>query len=331
MGVTAIIAYMKKLKLINLSNMGTQPYLDYFPSFTIDNYEFHSQAINSSRQTAVHGPAFFAGANRRNRQNAYVQFSHHQSDSVIFSGGRIGTMFRPTHERKFIEDILLLGSMLSGHNWAFYSRKHTTGYPVTPTHILRQVSKDFTEIESDITSLISKLQDSAWQQQFNNGFHIIMLLNTANIHNAEARFLSMMVIWEFLYCKLFGAESFNLNEILTEVLKYYWPNDVNGSIFQHGKIGGKYRNVFYVLRNQFAHSGKLPIDRRDAEQWMAQLPWEDLLQNGGGVKKYLSFFEELTQVVVMKTMDFHPETRDFFNLFDFSTNLNKFLSTGSLR
>ena len=158
-----------------------------------------------------------------------------------------------------------------------------------------------------------------------------MLLNGGNNYNTESRFLSKVIIWEFLYGKLFGKESCNLQEIMKTILEHFWNIRVNSSIFLTHRVSGFSKNVFYVLRNQLVHSGKLPIDRPYAEQWMTQIPWEATYGNmTRDLKRYLIFFDELTQVIVMKTMDFHPETRSVFNAFNFTDNLNNFLSTGRI-
>ena len=281
----------------------------------------------------MHTTRMAARGNRVHRQNAYVLFGT-QEDSVLYRGGMTGTAMHPTHKRKFLEDILVLGSLLTAHNWAFYFRRYTPGYPLVPTNHLRTITTDFKDLQPALSSLITVLKDPVWQTQFNNGFHLKMLLNSANNYNSESRFLSRVIIWEFLYAKLFGKESENLQEIMKAILEHFWGTQVNGSIFMtHRDRGsGCSKNIFYVLRNQLAHSGKLPIDRPYAEQWMKQVPWEaPFLSTVRDLKRYLLFFDELTQVIVMKTMDFHPETRNLFNAFNFSENLSRFLSTGRIQ
>lgn len=321
---------MKKIKLVNLSKLGTDAVSDDFPPFTIDSYEFHNQASSTRQSIYVYTPNMAARSNRVHKQNAYIQFSHKQLDSIIFKGGRIGTRARLTLKRKFIEDILILGSLLTAQNWCLYSRRNTSGYPVTPTNHLRSISRDYQELQQDLPILIAKLKDSSWQQQFDGSFHLISLLNHSNINNSESRFLSMVVIWEFIYAKLFG-ESENLHKIIKGLLEYFWPNKVNTNIFQNSRIQRISKNFFYVLRNQLAHSGKLPINRPYAESWMCSVPFEAPFGSmTKDIMDYLRFFDELTQVIVMKTMDFHPENRHLFNTFNFSDNLNNFLSTGRL-
>lgn len=322
---------MKKIKLINLSGLGTNTAGDYFPPFTVDDYEFHSQAPKNPPPIHIYTHVMAIRSNRIHRQNAFTQFSHSQEDSVLYRGGMIGTAAQPTQRRKFLEDILLLGSLLTASNWFMYSRRHIGEYPVVAKNHLRTIARDYLELQQDLPQLTTRLKDPAWQQQFNNGFHLKMLLNSSNNINTESRFLSRVIIWEFLYSKLFDRESENLQEIIKAILEHYWGTQVDQTIFLTHRVNGLSKNIFYVLRNQLAHSGKLPIDRPYAEQWMIQIPWEAPYGSmTGDLRRYLIFFDELTQVIVMKTMGFHPETRNLFNAFNFTDNLNSFLSTGRI-
>jgi hypothetical protein len=63
------------------------------------------------------------------------------------------------------------------------------------------------------------------------------------------------------------------------IFKYFWPN---------AKTIDK--NIFYVLRNQLAHSGQLPINRPYAENWMKSLTWD--IHGRLGVKDYIMFFNK---------------------------------------
>lgn len=171
---------------------------------------------------------------------------------------------------------------------------------------------------------VNKLLNPLWQRQFNDGFHLRMLANNANIFISESRFLNMVTIWEWLYPHLknkYGAtsddESRDLTEIFNFVLEKYWPQYFNCSLFKQSK------NIFYVLRNQLAHSGKMPIDRKYAEEWMKQIPWEN------GINQYLRFFDHLTQIVVLKTLGIDGENS--LKVFNFQEKLELFLKTGKIK
>jgi hypothetical protein len=81
-------------------------------------------------------------------------------------------------------------------------------------------------------------------------------------------------------------------------------------------------NIFCVLRNQLAHSGKLPINREYAERWMTQLKFHGNYNNIG-IEQYLDFFDRLTQVVALKTLGIDAEIIG-------QKYLDNFLKTGKL-
>jgi len=202
---------------------------------------------------------------------------------------------------------------------------------VVPVNHLRAVSEFRTELPGDLAALVGKIRDPAWQARFDNGFHLIALLNKSNILNNESRFLSDVVLWELVYSKLFDREENNLHKVIKEVLEFYWPGQVNVTVFTNSKVGRISRNIIYVLRNQLAHSGRLPINRPYAEDWMRTVPAENPPRTHGvTLGDYLRFFGDLTQVVVLKTLDFHAERRDGLLIFDFGNRLNRFLATGQI-
>lgn len=297
---------MAKRKLDNLTFIVNG---DFNNSFTVFGYTFCPQ----SNQYGV-------ADNKKHKQNAYVEFEGNQKSSIIFLGGRVGINIKRSKERKFLEDLLVIGSILTARNWNFYSRRNSTKYPVVSRNHLEYISKNASECKMHIDIVVGKLQDETWQKQFENGFHLIMLLNHANILNDESRFIAMVVIWEWLYPHLKNSsgatpndESGDLQEIICYILKKYWPEKVVQSL--------NVSNIFRVLRNQLAHSGKLPINRSYAEQWMVQLQWPE-------IQKYLRFFDHLTQIVVLKTIGIDGE--DSLRAFSFQKKLDKFLQSGKI-
>lgn len=314
---------MARRKLINLTFIMEQ---DFRAPFTVDGYTFHPQAgPDQNHPLQVITARQIMRDNRRHKQNAYVEYTGAQKQSVMFRGGRFGNP-QYSVERKFLEDLLVAGSLLTAQNWHLYSRKDYPQYPTTSRSHLEYISKDGAECERDLRIVANRIQDAAWQTQFKNGFHLITLLNHANILNSESRFLSMMVIWEWLYPHLRnpqGAtpqdESNNLLEIFYFVLNHFWPNQVDASLRQS--------NIFHVLRNQLAHSGKLPINRGYAQPWMTTIQWEETHPNKG-IKDYLKFFDRLTQVIVLKTVGIDGE--EALAVFNFPEQLQSFLSTGRI-
>lgn len=256
----------------------------------------------------------------KHAQNSYVEFQQKQEDSIIFRNGIAGSKYNPI-KRKLIDDILLIGSLLMGTNWCLYSRRQSTAFPLISHPYLENIETEGKEkIEEDFTKALCKVKDAAWQKQYENGFHLRMFINHANITNTESRFLSNVVIWEWLYPHLKnpnGAtpddESIDLKIIMDYILDYFWKNR---------KF--KDKNIFIAIRNQLAHSGKLPIDRKKSyvDNWMKKLDWES--KNGEkGIKHYMSFFDQLTQVIVLKTLDVNAENICTYDL-------NNFLTYGKL-
>lgn len=322
---------MKKIKLINFSKLSQNNISDHFLPFTLYGYTFYSKIPASNDLAYIYTSNMALRENRKNCQNAYVEFNHRQDDSIIYKWGRIGRKHNLTFKRKFLDDILLLGSLLIGKNLTLYSRRFCNTYPILASNNLRTISENSIELQNDLTQLIKKIKDKSWQEKFDSGFHLIMLLNSSNNHNIESRFLSEVVLWEYLYCKIFGKECEKLQKIMKDILMYFWQDKVDTSVFLENKYQNISKNIFYVLRNQLAHSGRLPIDRPYAEQWMKQVPLDYTVGSvEKGIRDYLRFFDELTQVIVMKTMDFHPEERQVFNSFGFNDNLKNFLSKGKL-
>jgi len=316
---------MTRRKLVNLTFVGGK----YFNPFEVNGYTFYSQI---SQQQHGAGNIVYTSTqalrdNRRNSQNAYVEYAGTQENSILFRGGSVGAGFHNNRERKFLEDLLVLGSVLTPQNWQLFSRRNFPQYPVISRNHLEYISKNAEQCKQYLDVAILKLKDLPWQKQFENGFHLLMLLNHANILNTESRFLSMVVIWEWLYPHLRnpnGAtpndESNNLRKVFSFILKKFWPSQFNASL--------ESSNIYHVLRNQLAHSGKLPINRKYAKTWMTKICW-DYPDTTKGICDYLNFFDHLTQIVVLKTIGIDGE--DSLKVFNFPEQLNSFLTTGRIK
>ena len=142
--------------------------------------------------------------------------------------------------------MLVLGSLLTAQNWQLFSRRNFAQYPLVSRNNLEYISQNAEECKQHLEIAIAKLKDTLWQEQFDNGFHLRMLLNHANIFIAESRFLNTVVIWEWLYPHLKnprGAtpndESNNLREIFSFILKLYWPEYFNASLEQSNILHGQ--------------------------------------------------------------------------------------------
>ena len=323
---------MTKRKLDNLTFILDE---DFTAPFSVAGYTFHPQDLPTRRGGVKAIPSKrILNENRQHKQNAYVEYEGAQENSIIFKGGRVGANQQNSRKRKFLEDLLVVGSILTAQNWQLHSRRDFAQYPAIPKNHLERISKNAEQCKKHLKTAMNKLKDLFWQKQFENGFHLVMLLNRANILNTETRFLSMVVVWEWLYPHLKNSngatpsdKANNLHEIFTFILNKFWQEKINNNIFTNGKVNKKSKNIFYVLRNQLAHSGKLPIDRNHAEHWMTQILWE---RSGTtkGINDYLKFFDRLTQIVVLKTIDINGEGS--LKAFNFTGQLDSFLSTGRI-
>lgn len=239
---------MKTIKLMNvylyLDNDHDHIVVDRYKIFQFNSHIFHTKHVV------------------KHTQNAYAEFDDKQENSIIFKGGIFGYKHNPL-KRKLIDDILLLGSLFTGSNWCMFSRRKCNSFPLIARPYLENIElngKD--QLEEAFKKALNKIKDSNWQKQYENGFHLRMLINHSNITNSESRFLSNVVIWEWLYPHLKnqnGAtpsdESNDLTVIMGFILDYFWPAR---------KFKGK--NIFVALRNQLAHSGMLPITKKTRQR-----------------------------------------------------------------
>jgi len=321
---------MRRLKLASAGFLGIRT---YFEPFAVGGYTFYSAHPKPSgwpHNRGATGPTQFD--TRSVTHNAYVEFTGRQEESILFRSGIVGYSGH-IRKKKLIEDVLLITSLITGRNWWLYSHRGYPDYPVINCMHLNRVApgNGGAEAGSMIEKALECVRTGSWRTQFAGGFHLRMLRNHANILSTEARYLSLMVIWEWLYAHLknpFGAtvydESKKLTEILASVLRDNWPEETNYNLLRN-------KCILHVLRNQLAHSGRLPIDRKGADDWMKNLHcgFGFLSGESVGVIDYIHFFEQLTQVVVLRTLGLKVDDR--LGAFSFTQNLSAFLSSGRIQ
>ena len=304
----------------------------YFEPFDVERYHFTSLYPKPAGWPKNSGRSGQSGFDTRSvAHTGFVEFSGRQEDSILFKGGVIETA-RSTRKRKLIHDVLLLACLLTGRNWSLYSGRIYPDFPVINANHLECVTPGNGGQNAGvmIEKALQCVRSGSWQTQFEDGFHLRMLRNHANILATEARFLSLVVIWEWLFAHLQNAsgasvsdESKDLKEIFTTVLEEYWPGKVNHSLLRK-------ECIFHVLRNQLAHSGRLPIDRDKSPDWMKNLhcDFHYFSGKGVGVIDYIHFFQQLTQVVVLKTLGVNAGDR--LAAWNFKENLAYFLDSGRI-
>lgn len=317
---------------LRLASAGFVTFDAYFEPFDVEDYQFTSVRPRPAGWPDDSGLSASSGFDIRSvRQTGYVEFAGRQQDSILFQGGVVGGV-RHFRKKKLIDDVLLLACLVTGRNWWLYSRRMYPDSPAINANHLSCVApaRGGQGAGQMIDGALQTVRSKSWRTQFEGGFHLRMLRNHANILTTEARFLGLVVIWEWLFAHIrnpSGAsvtdESYDLNEILVGVLEEYFPGKVNGDLLAS-------KCIFYVLRNQLAHCGRLPIDRDYAQAWMKQLQcdFQSLSLKGIGVIDYIVFFQLLTQVIVLKTLGLDVEDR--LGVFSFSENLAVFLQTGKI-
>jgi hypothetical protein len=268
-------------------------------SFRIENYNFCIES-DMLRQHIMK-------SNKRSFQNGWVEINGCQQDSFLYreTNGTIGKIGNK-YNRKLIEDLIILGSIFTGYNWGLKTHRGYNHFPVYPKNNLECIFRDNNTItiEDSFKNALSAIIDPNWQKQFKCGFHLRMFLHRANIHTPETEFLGYVTLWEWLYFCIFEIDESNkeyFQNAFIKVLEHYWPDKVR---FED--------NVFHILRNQLAHSGRLPIDtfRYGAAEWMRRLPADSITGD------YMPFFRTLTQIVVLKTLNINcdyclPKLEDF--------------------
>jgi hypothetical protein len=213
----------------------------YFEPFDVERYHFTSlypKPAGWPKNSERSGQSGFD--TRSVAHTGFVEFSGRQEDSILFKGGVIETA-RSTRKRKLIHDVLLLACLLTGRNWSLYSGRIYPDFPVINANHLECVAPGNGGRNAGmmIEEALQCVRSGSWQTQFEDGFHLRMLRNHANILATEARFLSLVVIWEWLFAHLQNAsgasvsdESRDLKKIFTTVLEEYWPGKVNHSLLR---------------------------------------------------------------------------------------------------
>lgn len=312
----------------NIANAGFLLY-EHFDDFVIDKYKFVSLIDSRENVSGVEviGANRLRDFNRKSRVSAKVLFTGCQKNSVLFIGGRRGRDQLHSRMRKYIEDVLLLISLLTGRAWILSSDRHHAVGGLIPTLSLKGCpSFEPSILKADVEGILTVIGDVQWQEKYLNGFHLRALYNHMSVTNIESRFLQHITLWEWLYARINGIESDKLYEIIRFLLKYFFSTEYNDVAFLN-----RADNVAYCLRNQLAHNGMLPVDRPYASDWVKDIKFETEVTRNRvvyGLRDYFSFFDHLTYTLVFKTVDLDLTSR--FDTFGFSQKLSNYLRSGRI-
>lgn len=300
----------KKLNLYNLNFFDTKD----FNSFAVSGYSFCPLFGKQPKRKSVMSSDYFLKLNRGMKLNSYVIIPKRQEDSIFYKGGKYSDYRR----RKFLDDLLLIISILIGKNVVAGFYKKYNDFPLCSAKHCSMIATDSQELKKYLEIVIPKIIDPIWQKKYDSGFHLRMFYNSANIFIEEFRFLANISIWEYLfYCdykdKTFEyIEKFSLNSKIYLIIKNYFYNNKI-------KVKEEKFRIFSDLRNQLSHNGKLPIQNPKS-------PFRKIGHVGCG--HYMKFFQYLTQALVLKTIGI--DAIDKLRLFDIKKHLEELVVKGSV-
>ncbi|MFH1798046.1 MAG: hypothetical protein ABH844_01705 [Candidatus Omnitrophota bacterium] len=270
----------RKMYLYNLHFFDAED----FKNFSIVGYSFCPIAERQPKIELDYGLIF----NRGMHLNSYVLIPKRQAGSVFFKGGKSSQH----RERKFLDDILLIISILIGRNTVAKFHKKYSCFPLCSSKHCSIIALNSEELLEYLKIAIPLIKDSVWQDKYDSGFHLNMFYNNSNIFVEESGFLANISLWEHLYYRNHKDKSFedikncSLDGKIHFLIKEYFLKD-------ECKIEQNNLRIFSDIRNQLSHNGKLPI----------QNPKSPFLKLGyAGCEHYVKMFGRLTHVLVLKTL-----------------------------
>lgn len=296
----------KKLNLYNLNFYDVND----FNNFTVNGYSFYPILDKQPKRKSIVSSYNFLNLNRSMHLNSYVLIPKKQEGSVFYMGGKYSSY----RERKFLDDLLLLISILIGKNVVARFYKKYNDFPLCSAKHCSMIALNSRELQEYLEIVIPPIKNTVWQNKYDNGFHLRMFYNSANIFVEEHRFLANISIWEYLYyCdnkkKTFKEiEDVSLNGKIYFLVKKYI---LNGKL----KIQQEKLRIFSDLRNQLSHNGKLPIQNPRSR-------FRNLGHIGCGY--YIRMFQLLTQTLILKTIGIDAiDKLHLFNIRDHLDELSK--------
>lgn len=289
----------KKIYLYNLRFLNVND----FNNFSINGYSFHAIPDKQPKRINPVPSDYFLKLNRGICLNSFVLIQKRQEGSIIFKDRK----YSRHRKRKFLDDILLVISLLIGKNVVPRFYRKFNSFPLCSANHCSMVALNSKELEQYLAIAIPRMKDAVWQNRYDNGFHLNMFYNASNIFVTEHRYLAYISIWEYLfYCDFrnkpyaYFVKRSLLSKLNFLVKKYF--------VKKGSKIGDFKLKIFPDLRNQLSHNGKLPI----------QNPKSQFRKLGYiGCAYYMNMFERMTQILVLKTIGIDAVKKmDIFNVID---------------
>lgn len=310
---------VRRLKVCNLDFLHPTD----FEPFEVVGYRFFPIEGRQPPELDVRTAAGFLRYHRRHIVTAMVEVPAGQPRSVIRPGG-----LRDGRPMPLLYDVLTVTSILMGRNVVPWSDRPFTYFPPTASNHSVKVASNSTMLAHYLEVAMGKVLDDGWRALTGDGFHLRLMLNASNTLSAEARFLSEMALWEFVYAYATRNELETEREEHKRLARTRLDDKLAtllGSILLEGvEVGKEKVRVFTHTRNQLAHHGRLPVTHPDAPQWLSTAPWSTY-------GDYFRFFDRLTQVLVLKALGLELIDHPAFDTFNVRERLTEILATGRVQ
>ncbi|MDD5469706.1 MAG: hypothetical protein PHO92_02800, partial [Candidatus Peribacteraceae bacterium] len=232
-----------------------------------------------------------------------VEFSLPEEPTLIWRDGfspdgqpgRRGQNEQNSEIRGHIEDIIIFLSFLNSSQVALggEDRESMGDFPVYSRGSLPPFSGSSAEIGLDLHHCIEQLRNREWAEKFRNFFCVLHFANGEKITTSEPKFISHIVIWEQIYSLMHGdSESTGLNQIFAKLLHDFFDSTL--------EFSRKNPCVYFIIRNQFVHSGLWPISGPRLQYTPDSLK----RMNFETSENYLRFFSRLTYALLLRVLGF---------------------------
>lgn len=310
---------VRRLKVCNLDFLHPTD----FEPFEVVGYRFLPIEGRQPPELDVRTAEAALRYNRRLIVNAMVEVPAGQPRSVLRPGG-----LRDGRPIPLLYDVLTAASLLMGRNVVLRSDRMTTSFPVTGSNNCVRVSFTSGVLADYLEVAMKRILDTHWRAVNGDGFHLRLMLNASNTLSAEARFLSEMALWEFLYAATTRNDEETYQREHKRLVKTPLDQKLStliGTLIYTGvEVPSERVRVFTYTRNQLAHYGRLPVTHPNTPEWLATAPWSTY-------GHYFMFFGHLTQVLVLKTLGLDLIDHPAFRTFNVLERLVELLTTGRVQ
>lgn len=252
-----------------------------FRPFEVCGYRFKPILSKQPRRDLRYHP-------RKMYLNARVSVPRRQGNSIFCFGVTIDY----TRKVKFLEDVLMLISIMIGQNVVPKAQSQRRDFPLCMAKHCKCVANNSDELSDYLRAAIAVVRTEDWRKKFDNGFHVKAFHVLSNTLTLELRFLGSVSIWEYLYYCNHRSKTYKrltnttLNTKLNFLVRHYLSK--NNLSLPEERL-----RLFSDMRNQFSHNGRLPI--QNPKSPYRTMTFDDC-------KRHIDLFQDMTQALVLSTM-----------------------------